>query len=78
MAVIPVPRPELKPYVPRITVVQIPVDKIGAVIGPGGKMIRSIQEETGAKIDIDEDGTVFIASADADSARMAPKRTSKA
>lgn len=74
MAVIPVPRPELKPYVPRITVVQIPVDKIGAVIGPGGKMIRSIQEETGAKIDIDEDGTVFIASADADSARRAKEK----
>jgi polyribonucleotide nucleotidyltransferase len=74
MATIPVPRPELKPHVPRITVVQIPVDKIGAVIGPGGKMIRSIQEETGAKIDIDEDGTVFIASADADSARRAREK----
>jgi polyribonucleotide nucleotidyltransferase len=74
MAVIPVPRPELKPFVPRITVVQIPVDKIGAVIGPGGKMIRSIQDETGAKIDIDEDGTVFIASADADSARRAREK----
>lgn len=74
MAVLPVPRPELKPHVPRITVVQIPVDKIGAVIGPGGKMIRSIQDETGAKIDIDEDGTVFIASADAESARRAREK----
>ena len=74
MAVIPVPRPELKPHVPRITVVQIPVDKIGAVIGPGGKMIRSIQDETGAKIDIDEDGTVFIASSDAESARKAREK----
>ncbi len=74
MAIIPVPRPELKPHVPRITVVQIPVDKIGAVIGPGGKMIRSIQEETGAKIDIDEDGTVFIASSDAESARRAKEK----
>ncbi len=74
MAVIPAPRPELKPHAPRITVVQIPTEKIGAVIGPGGKMIRSIQEETGAKIDISEDGKVFIASADGDSARMARER----
>lgn len=74
LAVMPESRPELKPHVPRITVVQIPVDKIGAVIGPGGKMIRSIQDETGAKIDIDEDGSVFIASSDADSARRARER----
>ena len=74
LAVIPAPRPELKPHAPRITVVQIPVDKIGAVIGPGGKMIRSIQEETGAKIDISEDGTVFIATTDGESARMARER----
>jgi polyribonucleotide nucleotidyltransferase len=74
MAAIPVPRPDLKPHVPRIIVVQIPVDKIGAVIGPGGKMIRSIQEETGAKIDISEDGSVFIATNDADSARRARER----
>jgi polyribonucleotide nucleotidyltransferase len=69
-----VPRPELKPHAPRITVVKIPVDKIGAVIGPGGKMIRSIQEETGAKIDIGEDGSVFIATADGESARKAVER----
>ncbi len=55
------PRQELKDYVPRITTVQIPVDKIGAIIGPGGKTIRSIQEDTKTQIDIDEDGTVFIA-----------------
>ena len=54
--------------------VHIPVDKIGAVIGPGGKVIRSIQEETGAKIDIGEDGSVFIATADGDSARRAVER----
>jgi polyribonucleotide nucleotidyltransferase len=71
MEVLPAPRPDLKPHTPRITVVQIPVDKIGAVIGPGGKMIRSIQEETGAKIDIGEDGSVFIASSDGESARRA-------
>jgi polyribonucleotide nucleotidyltransferase len=74
LAVIPVPNPEIKPHAPRITVVHIPVDKIGAVIGPGGKMIRSIQDETGAKIDIDEDGTVYIASADGEAARMAQDR----
>jgi polyribonucleotide nucleotidyltransferase len=64
----------LKPHAPRISVVQIPTDKIGAVIGPGGKTIRSIQEETGAKIDIAEDGTVFIASANGESARTARER----
>jgi polyribonucleotide nucleotidyltransferase len=74
MEVISAPRPELKPHAPRITTVTIPVDKIGAVIGPGGKMIRSIQEETGAKIDIAEDGTVFIATNDGDSERMARER----
>jgi polyribonucleotide nucleotidyltransferase len=68
------PRPDLKPHVPRIDVIHIPVEKIGAVIGPGGKMIRSIQEETGVKIDISDDGSVFIASADGDSARMARER----
>ena len=55
------PRAELKPHVPRITIVKIPVDKIGAIIGPGGKNIRALQEETGTKIDIQDDGTVFIA-----------------
>jgi polyribonucleotide nucleotidyltransferase len=58
------PNPELKDHAPRITVIQVPVSKIGAVIGPGGKNIRSIQEETGAKIDIQEDGSVFIAATD--------------
>ena len=61
---IPTPRPELKEYVPRIVTVQIPVEKIGAVIGPGGKMIRALQEETNTHIDIAEDGTVFIAAVD--------------
>jgi polyribonucleotide nucleotidyltransferase len=60
-AVIPAPRAELKEFVPRIVTVKIPVDKIGAVIGPGGKMIRALQEETNTHIDIAEDGTVFIA-----------------
>ena len=71
LEVIPEPRPELKPFAPRITVVRIPVDKIGAVIGPGGKVIRSIQEETGTKIDIGEDGTVYIAATDGPAADKA-------
>lgn len=68
------PRPELKPHVPRMEILHIPVEKIGAVIGPGGKMIRSIQEETGVKIDIADDGTVYIASADGEGARSARER----
>jgi polyribonucleotide nucleotidyltransferase len=71
LAVLPEPRPDLKPHAPRITAIQIPVDKIGAVIGPGGKVIRGIQETTGVKIDINDDGTVFIAATDGDSARKA-------
>lgn len=71
MSVIAAPRPDLKSHAPRITVVHIPVDKIGAVIGPGGKMIRSIQDETGTKIDIGEDGSVFIAATDGESADRA-------
>lgn len=74
LEVIPSPRPELKAHAPRITVVKIPVDKIGAIIGPGGKTIRSIQEETGTKIDIGEDGSVFIAATDGDSSRLAVER----
>jgi polyribonucleotide nucleotidyltransferase len=68
------PRSELKQHAPRIIVVKIPVDKIGAVIGPGGKVIRSIQEETGATIDIEDDGSVYVASADGESARKAIER----
>lgn len=74
LEVIPAPRPGLKPHAPRITVVQIPIDKIGAVIGPGGKTIRSIQEETNTKIDIGEDGSVFIAATNGESARIAVER----
>ncbi|NLG40086.1 MAG: polyribonucleotide nucleotidyltransferase [Chloroflexi bacterium] len=56
------PRPSLKPHVPRIESIKVPIDKIGAIIGPGGKNIRALQEETNTKIDIADDGTVFIAS----------------
>ncbi len=74
LEVMPAPRPNLKPHAPRITVLQIPVDKIGAVIGPGGKIVRSIQEESGAKIDISDDGKVYIAATDEASARIARER----
>lgn len=74
LEVIPAPRPELKPHAPRITIVMVPVEKIGAIIGPGGKTIRAIQEETGAKIDISDDGSVFIASDDGAAAQMARER----
>jgi polyribonucleotide nucleotidyltransferase len=68
------PRSELKPHAPRIITVKIPVDKIGALIGPGGKNIRALQEETGTKIDIEEDGTVYIASTDGVGAKIAQER----
>lgn len=74
LAVIPEPNLELKPHVPRITVIKIPVEKIGAVIGPGGKTIRSLQEETGTRIDIGEDGSVFIAAIDNISEELAREK----
>ena len=61
----PKPREELAPHAPRIETVKIPQSKIGEVIGPGGKQIRAIVEETGAEINIAEDGLISIASADA-------------
>lgn len=68
------PREDLKPHVPRIQAIRIPVEKIGAIIGPGGKTIRDIQETTGAKIDVDDDGLVYIAADNGESARMAQER----
>lgn len=65
LEVIPRPNPELKPHVPRITSVQIPVEKIGAIIGPGGKNIRALQENTNTKIDIDDNGLIYISAANA-------------
>ncbi len=76
LAALPEPRAELKPHAPRIITVKIPIDKIGALIGPGGKNIRALQEETGVKIDIEEDGTVYIASTSAEGARIAQERIS--
>ena len=58
------PRAELSPFAPRIITMEIPVDKIRDVIGPGGKTIRKIIEQTGVAIDIEDDGRVYIASTD--------------
>jgi polyribonucleotide nucleotidyltransferase len=74
LEVIPAPRSELKPHAPRIITVKIPVDKIGALIGPGGKNIRALQEETGVTIDVEEDGTVYIASTNGAGAKIAQER----
>ena len=62
---------ELSPYAPRIISVKIPVDKIGEVIGPKGKMINQIQEDTGAEISIEDDGTVFIGATNGPAAEAA-------
>ena len=62
---------EMSPYAPRITTIKVPVDKIGEVIGPKGKMINSITEETGAQISIEDEGCVFVGAADGVSAQAA-------
>ena len=62
---------EMSPNAPRIITVKVPVDKIGEVIGPKGKMINQIQDETGADVTIEDDGTVYIASSDGASAEAA-------
>jgi polyribonucleotide nucleotidyltransferase len=66
-SILPAPRTDLSPYAPRITVLHIPVDKIGALIGPGGKNIRRITETYKVEIDIEDDGSVRVFSADRDS-----------
>lgn len=68
---IPAPRPSLKEHAPKITTLKINPDKIKDVIGPGGKVIKKITKESGAKIDIEEDGTVYVAAADQASANKA-------
>ncbi len=68
------PREEISELAPRIVTIQIPVKKIGAVIGPGGKIIRSIVEETGVKMDIEDDGTVRIASTSSEATQRAIQR----
>jgi polyribonucleotide nucleotidyltransferase len=74
VAVIAAPRSEMSQYAPRIYTLQIPTDKIRDLIGPGGKMIRSIVEETGVKIDVEDDGSVKIFAADGESAKLAIQR----
>jgi polyribonucleotide nucleotidyltransferase len=68
---LPEPNKNISQYAPRIYTLHIPTDKIRDVIGPGGKMIRSIIEQTGVKIDVEDDGTVHVASADEASANKA-------
>ena len=65
---------EMSPYAPRVTTIKVPIDKIGEVIGPKGKMINSITEETGAQISIEDDGTVFVGAVDGPSAQAAIDR----
>ncbi len=62
---------EMSPFAPRVTAIKVPVDKIGEVIGPKGKMINSITEQTGASISIEDDGTVFVGATDGPSAQAA-------
>jgi polyribonucleotide nucleotidyltransferase len=71
LAVIPTPRQELSPFAPRLMTVRIDPDLIGLVIGPGGKTIKGITEQTGAKIDIDDDGTVTVSSSNSEGAKRA-------
>jgi polyribonucleotide nucleotidyltransferase len=59
------PREDLKEYAPRIITIKIPTDKIRDVIGPGGKVIKGLVEETGAEIDVNDDGTIYVAARDA-------------
>jgi len=70
-AVIPAPRSDLSPFAPRLTSFKIPVDMIGAVIGPGGKMIRQIVKDSGAEINIEDDGTVVVAATSKEASQKA-------
>lgn len=70
---IPEPRKQLKKYAPKITTIKVNPDKIKDIIGPGGKVIKKIVEDTGAQIDINDDGTVYIAAANSESADAAIK-----
>jgi len=68
---LPAPRPEISVYAPRIIIININPEKVGEVIGPAGKIIKKIVSQTGAKIDIEEDGRILIASTDMDAAERA-------
>ena len=74
LEILPEPRAKLSPYAPVIETIHINPEKIGKIIGPGGKMIRSIQEETGAQIDIEDDGTVYVSAVTRDAGEQAIAR----
>jgi len=74
LAVLSKPNSEISKHAPRLLTVQINPEKIGLLIGPGGKNIKGIQESTGAKIDIEDDGTVYISHSDAEGAEAARRR----
>lgn len=74
LAAIPAPRPSIKPHAPRILILKINPEKISSVIGPQGKIIKKIILETGAKIDIEDDGTITIATSAGDSAMLAKQK----
>jgi polyribonucleotide nucleotidyltransferase len=65
------PRPETSRYAPRIISIKIPVDRIRDIIGPGGRIIRGIQEDTGCRINVEDDGTVQIAATDQEAGQQA-------
>jgi polyribonucleotide nucleotidyltransferase len=71
LSAIPRPRAEISRYAPRILTIKINPDKIGKVIGPGGKGIKGIEASTGAKVDIDDDGTIQVACIDSEAAERA-------
>ena len=75
--VLPEPRKELSQYAPRLIIIQVPTDKIREIIGPGGKVIRGITDETGASIDIEDDGRVFITARDVVSGELAQEMINK-
>lgn len=72
-ATIPVPRAELSPYAPRMTILHVDPDKLGAVIGTGGKTVRALEEKCGVRIDIEDDGTIYIASTSGPAAEEAQR-----
>jgi polyribonucleotide nucleotidyltransferase len=74
LAALPAPRKEISEYAPRMVTTKISPEKIGLLIGPGGKNIRALQEETGAKIEVEDDGTVSIAGLDAAGVEEAKRR----
>jgi polyribonucleotide nucleotidyltransferase len=74
LTAIPRPKDEISPWAPRLLRTKIHPDKIGLLIGPGGKTIRAIQEMTGAVIEVEDDGTVTVASSDATGAQEALER----